>query len=236
MAVISPTAGHIRRVPFSCLLVLREPGLLPGIVNGARLAYHTDLDLAGVVKALLDLVGDLAGQAIGAVLIDLIGLDDDPHLAPSLNGKGLLDAGERVGDALQGFEALEIEIDSLAPRPRPGSRDGIGGLDDGGLQALRFHLAGVMSYHRMNNLGRLAKTTRNLATNDGMWPLDLLINGLADVMQQGGGLADVHIGSQLMGDGARENSNFDRVSQHILTVTGAEMEPPQDLEQLGLQA
>ena len=93
-----------------------------------------------------------------------------------------------------------------------------------------------MCHHRVDDLGRFTVAARNFAANDGVRPLDLLVNGLAEIMQQRRRFTDVHIGAQLMRDGAREYGYFNGMRQHVLPVTCAEMQPPQQFKQFGLQS
>ena len=59
-------------------------GRLLGVVHSPRLADHRDLDLAGVLHSLLDLLGHLARQPRRLQVIDIFGLHDDTDLAPGL--------------------------------------------------------------------------------------------------------------------------------------------------------
>src|SRR5215469_3189460 len=103
--------------------------LLPRVIDRTRFTYYAYLDLAGVVQAFLDLMRNTAGEAAGCVLVDFFRFHDDAYLAPGLDGEGFFYAGERVGNTLQCFQALDIEINSLTTSARAGSRDGVGSLD-----------------------------------------------------------------------------------------------------------
>src|SRR5512132_422582 len=89
------------------------------VLDGARLADHGHLDLAGVCQRLLDLAHDVACQAGRSEIVDLLRPDKDAHLAPGLDGERLLDALEAVGDGLQLLESLEVGLSRLAPGARP---------------------------------------------------------------------------------------------------------------------
>ena len=60
---------------------------LLGVLDGARLADDGDLDLARVGQLLLDLLDDVAGQPRCRQVVDLLGPDEDAHLAPGLDGE-----------------------------------------------------------------------------------------------------------------------------------------------------
>src|SRR5579859_64601 len=136
--------------------------LLPRVIDGTRFTHDTHLDLAGVVQAFLDLVRNIAGEATGRVLVDFFRFHDDAYLAPGLDGEGFLYAGERISNTLQGFQALDIEIDGLTTSARAGSRDGVGSLDDSGFQCLWLGIGGMVGNHSVNYLGRFSESTRNL--------------------------------------------------------------------------
>src|SRR5688500_13599753 len=62
-----------------------------GKVHRACLANQHDLDLPGILKLGLDAPGDLIAERRHAVLLDVVGRDDDAHLAPRLNCEDFLD-------------------------------------------------------------------------------------------------------------------------------------------------
>ena len=88
-----PQPGQTKRSPLQPYSGLRER-ILFCVIDGAALADDVDLDLAGVIQRVLDLLCDLAGQQDDLIVADDIGLDHDAHFAACLNGKGLLDALE----------------------------------------------------------------------------------------------------------------------------------------------
>ena len=49
-------------------------------------------------------------------------------------------------------------------------------------------------------------------------PFDLVIDGLADVVQQPAHLGRQHVGADLAGDDAGETRGLDRVLEHVLAV------------------
>src|SRR4029453_10199454 len=66
-------------------------------LDGARLADHDHLHLAGVLELILDLSRYLVRQQCGALVVHLGGLDDDADLAPRLEGVRLGDTRLRHG-------------------------------------------------------------------------------------------------------------------------------------------
>src|SRR3954451_3701963 len=61
----------------------RAPALLR-VLDRARLADHRDLDLARVGQVVLDLLDDVPREAGRREVVDLLGTDEDPHLAAGL--------------------------------------------------------------------------------------------------------------------------------------------------------
>src|SRR5262249_41960485 len=84
---------------------------LASVVVGAGLARGGGLDLAGVLDLLLDLLDDVAGEPDRLEIVDLLGVDDDAHLAAGLDRERLLDAGEGVGDLLERLEPADVVLD-----------------------------------------------------------------------------------------------------------------------------
>ena len=64
------------------------------VLDGTALADDIDLDLAGVIQRILDLLCDGAGQQDDLIVADDVGLDHDAHFAASLHGECLLDASK----------------------------------------------------------------------------------------------------------------------------------------------
>src|SRR5919107_3936132 len=100
------------------------------VVDGARLADHRDLDLAGVLELLLDLARNVARQRDRAVVVDAVRRDDHADLAPGLHRVDLVDAGVAGGDVLEVAQALDVLLERLAARAGARAAERVGGLDD----------------------------------------------------------------------------------------------------------
>ena len=70
----------------------------------------------------------------------------------------------------------------------------------------------------------------------GVGPLDLVVDGLADVVEQAAHLGDLDVRAQLGGDDRGEAAGLDGVVQHVLAVAGAVLEPAEQLDDLRRQA
>ena len=70
----------------------------------------------------------------------------------------------------------------------------------------------------------------------GVRPLDLVVDGLADVVQQAAHLGDLDVGPDLGRDDRGEMARLDHVVEHVLAVAGAELEPAEGLDDVGRQA
>ena len=64
---------------------------------------------------------------------------------------------------------------------------------------------------------------------------DLVIDGLADVMEERSRAGDSLIGAQFRGEHARQVSDFDRVVEHVLAVAGAEVEAAENHDKFGVE-
>src|SRR6185312_14411662 len=65
--------------------------------DGTRLANDGHLDLARIVQLLLDGLGNVAARLQGLAVVQHAGVGDDAQLAPRLDGVGVLDPREALG-------------------------------------------------------------------------------------------------------------------------------------------
>src|SRR2546426_712393 len=154
------------------------------VLDRARLADDRDLDLARVGQLLLDLPDDVAGEPAGGQVVDLLGPDEDPDLAAGLDGERPLHALEAVGDRLEVLQPLDVRVHRLAAGTRPRRADGVRNLHDRRLQAGVLDLL-VMRRNAVHDLRREVVALGDLPTDGGMRTFDLVVDGLADVMEIG---------------------------------------------------
>ena len=134
---------------------------------------------------------------------DLLRLDHDADLAAGLHGVGLLDALVRVGDRLELLEPLDVALERLAAGTGASGRDGVGGLHEDGLDGLRLDVAVVRLDGVDDRLG-LVHPAGEVGADDGVRALDLVVDGLAEVVQQAGALGELHVDAELGGHDAGE--------------------------------
>ena len=96
------------------------PEALLGVLGAAGFADDVDPDLAGILHLLLDGLGDLLRQNADAVVVDILGLDHDAHLAAALDGVALFDALEAVGNLFQLLQPLDVVLQALPAGAGPG--------------------------------------------------------------------------------------------------------------------
>src|SRR5437660_3653490 len=92
-----------------------------------------------------------------------------------------------------------------------------------------------MRDHSMHDFRRFAKTARYLPTDNSVRPLNLLIYSLTHIVQERRCLTNSDIGPQFMSDCRGQNRDLDRVGQHILSITGAEVQATQNFQQFRLE-
>src|SRR5439155_13708018 len=214
--------------------VLGPAGLL-GVVHGRRLADHGHADLSRVLQLLLDAPGDLARQVVRPGVVHPRVLDHDADLAAGLDGVGLLDPREGGGDALQGLQALDVDLEALAPPAGPRPRYGIGRRDQHRPQAPTRVVVVMVADALQHRLG-LAVARRHLHAQRRVRALLVVVDGLADVVQQAAALGHLLVHADLGRHHARQVGDLDRVAQDVLPVRGAVVEPAQQLLHLGVDA
>ena len=142
-----------------------------------------DFDLAGVLHLFLDPLGDVVGDLLGQAVVDVLGVDDHADLAAGLDGVGLLDALEGGRDAFELLEPLDVAFEALASGAGPAGADGVGGEDDGRVGAGGFDVA-VVGGGGVDDLVLLAVPLQQVGPDLRVPALDLVVDGLADVVQQ----------------------------------------------------
>ena len=66
--------------------------------------------------------------------------------------------------------------------------------------------------------------------------LDLVVDGLAEVVQQAGALRELDVDAELGGHDAGEVADLERVLEHVLAVARAELQAAERADELGVQA
>ena len=157
------------------LLVL----ILLRVLDGAALADDVDLDLAGIIEGILDLLGDLAGQQDDLIIADDIGLDHDADFAAGLNGKGLLHALKAGRDLLQIFQTLDIALHVLAAGTGTCGADGIAGLNDKGQRGTREMLSDFLMTQWAAQVLPISLREQWILKRNGIQTINLLVFGNA---------------------------------------------------------
>ena len=94
----------------------------------------------------------------------------------------------------------------------------------------------MMRRDRVYDLRRFAILARDLAADQRMRSFDLMRQRLADIVQQRSAARLLFVESQLGRHRAADERSFDRMHQHILRVAVAELEHPEQLDQLRMDS
>src|SRR3954454_9531792 len=205
------------------------------VLDGPRLADDGDLDLARVRQVVLDLLHDVAGEPRRREVVDLLGPDEDADLASRLDGERALDAREALRDPLQVLEALDVRLHRLAACSWPRGADRVGDLDDRRLDAGELDLL-VVGRDPVHGLERHVVLLGDARADGGVRPLDFVVDGLADVVEQAADLGSLDVGAQLGRDDRGDVARLDRVHEDVLAVRRAVLQPPEQLEQVRRQS
>ena len=76
----------------------------------------------------------------------------------------------------------------------------------------------------------------DLGADGGVGPLGLVVDRLADVVEEAAGLRCLDVGAELRRDDRREAARLDHVVEHVLAVARAVLEPPQQAQDLHREA
>src|SRR3989442_389147 len=116
-----------------------------------------------------------------------------------------VDSAAASASATPSVESWSVTASALRPRSsarltsaaraRPRAGDGVGGGDDDRLDALRL-LVVVVGGDGVDDLRRLhAEALEDVGADQGVRPLDLVVDRLADVVQETGRAGDVDVGA-----------------------------------------
>ena len=177
---------------------------------------------------------DVMGEHGRGGLVDHLGLHHHAHLATGLDGVRALHALVGVRDLLELLEALDVGVERLLAGAGAGGRHGVGGLHEHGEHARGLHVV-VVRLDGMDDVLLLAETARQVGADDGMAALDLVVDGLAQVVQEPRALGRDGVEPELRGHDAREVGHLERVVQHVLAVGGAVAQAAERAHELGMQ-
>src|SRR5919109_3219728 len=226
---------RIRKLPSISLEATRAPRPasdgLAGELGRPRLPDHGDLDLARVLELLLDLLRDVARDRLRLEIVHVLRRDHHPHLAARLHREHLLDALVLGADLLQTLEALDVGLQRLTPRTGPAAADRIGDLREDRVHGSLLHLP-VVRLDAVDDVGVFLPAPSDLGADDRVRPLDLVRDGLADVVQERSPLRDRRVDPDLRGESAGDVGRLHEVLQHVLSVARAVLEPAEEPDQL----
>ena len=205
------------------------------VLDGPGLADDRDLDLARIGHLVLDFLGHRPGHGGGLVVRHVGRLDDDPELPSGLHGIGFLDSLEGVADPLQLLEPSHVGLEHFATRSGTGPGQRIGGIHQRRQYRLRPNLL-MMGGDGVDDLRRLAVFPRQLTSDDGVGAFNLMVHGLADVVQQRRPPGLLLVEAKLGRHAAADERHLDGVQQHVLGIAVTELQPPQELDQFGVDA
>ncbi len=164
-------------------------------------------------------------------VVHLVRLDHDPDFPAGLHGEDLLDALVRGGDLLQPLQPLDVRLERLAARPGPAAADRVGRLGEHGLNRADLHLV-VVRLDGVHDVLRLAVPAGDFGADQRVAALDLVGQGLADVVQQGAPAQQRGVQAELAGHDAGDVRGLDQVPEHVLPVGGAVAEPAEQRHEL----
>ncbi len=174
-------------------------------------------------------------QALGLLIRQFIGTDNDAELTTGLDGVGLHHTRVREGDILHLLQALDVALHHLTTSTRTGTRNSIADLDDGGDKRGHLHLV-VVSTDGVANLGLLLILLGELHTDHGVRQLGLVIGHLADIVQQTGTAGMLGVQTQLGSHDTGQVGRLAGVLQQVLTIRRAVLHLTDQADQLGMQA
>ena len=191
--------------------------------------------MARIFQVALDLLADIPGQQDHFVVADDFRLDHNADFPAGLDGIAAVHTLKGGGHFFQLLQTLNVVLQVLAAGAGPCGRDGVRSLDDTGDDGLGFHVA-MVGVDGMDHRFALLVLPGHIHADVHMGAFNLVVQSLADVMQQAGTAGQGGVQAQLRGNEPGEIGHFQRVVQHILAIAGAVTQAPQQLDQLRMDA
>ena len=136
-----------------------------------------------------------------------------------------------AGDLLQALQALDVHLERLTARARAAAAYRVRGLREHRLDGADLHLV-VVRLDGVHHVLRLTVAAGDLGPDQRVAALDLVGEGLADVVQHRAAPQQQRVHLELAGHHARDVGRLDQVPEHVLPVGGAVPEPAQQVDQL----
>ena len=141
---------------------------------------------------------------------------------------------QSTGKLLQLLQAADIVLHVLPTGAGAGGGDGISGLNQHGNDGLGLHVA-VVRLDGVDDDGILLELPGKIRAQLNVAALYLVVNGLAQIMEQSGALGKRHVDAELGCHQARDVRDLDGVVQNVLTIGRAVFLAAQELDELGVQ-
>ena len=156
----------------------------------------------------------------GLGIRDPLGLDHDVKLTTGLHGIGTLNAIVGVRNLLELLETLDVGLSALAASTRTSGGNGVSGHHELIKDGVGLNVC-VVSLDSVYDLRALAITTGKIRADNGMRPLNLMVDRLADVMEKTSALGKRRVETELGGHDAAKLRNLLGVREDILSKGGA---------------
>ena len=132
------------------------------------------------------------------------------------------------------MQAADIVLHVLTPCAGTGGRNGIGCLHQNRNDGLGLHVA-VVGFDGVDDDGIFLVLPGKIGAQLYMAAFHLVVNGLAQVMEQAGTLCHGDVHAKLRGHQTGDMGNLNGVVQNVLTVRGTVLLASQNLDQFGVQ-
>ena len=93
----------------------------------------------------------------------------------------------------------------------------------------------VVSQGGMDDFGRFAMAFEDIGADFGVSPFHIMVGGLANVVQQSAAAAQGTVQADQFRQHPRQESDLDRMAQHVLAVAGAKVQASQQVDDAGGQ-
>ncbi len=164
---------------------------------------------------------------------EIFRLHDDADLAAGLDGVGFLHALEGIRRCFELLKPFEVALKGLTPDAGPSRRQRVRRGNKHRFNTVRLAVA-VVRHNGIDDLGVFAVLLGKVSADLRVRAFDFMVDRFPEVMEQACPPRQLLVHAALGSHHTRKVGHLTRMHEHVLSVARPEPEPPQELDDFGV--